>query len=337
MAPLRATPSALLLTAALALGCSGSDSDDNGFPQIPAGDDSSGPSGASGASGDESESSSPDTLGYETTTEDPPDTTDGDTSTSTTGEGETDGDGDGGLGDPNPGEYRGRCVGFDATGFVNTVGSRNGGNVGGSCSATPSTCGGDLVGAWDIENNCGNENTPNSWEVYCPGTERNLRSADTVGTVRFSDDESFAQTTTTTIDESISIDSMGCFSLTCADFEAGLAGGGMTATCRDRSGLCDCNLNYAVEVTATGTYAFDGDEVVLRVGDNVTKVPYCVSGDRLDMWVEQFQPTLTDRLCYYDAHCAETLGDAHESYWCRPFDTQTPTLGPFIVGPPWTP
>jgi hypothetical protein len=209
-------------------------------------------------------------------------------------------------------------VGYDLIGTTTDVLSRNGGNVGGMCTENPNPCGGDVVGEWTFENQCGEENAPNVFGALCPGATQTVTLRSNTGTITFNDDDTFERQFTTDLEFTLVIDVQTCLGITCEQFQGVIDADPDTGgTCTGPDTACDCDLDYTDIVNDSGTYAIANDEVTFTVDDQTSApVPFCVNNDRLDLWTPQYQPTITEETCTDPMQCEMALGNDHELYDC---------------------
>ena len=236
-----------------------------------------------------------------------------DTGTGTT-TGET-GDTSDSTGEPPP---AGTCVGLDVTGSIASVLSRDGMPIDPTCDSTPAPCGGDVVGTWAIESSCGFEAFANPLEEACPGSTFTIEILSQTGTLTFEDDGSFVQDLALESQAVLTLDPMACFGSDCAGFEALLQMDTPDATCQAMGPSCTCTFpDDGASEQAMGTYAVDGTDLVLTTPDGTSAAPFCVAGDRFDLWQPIFgTPMPTDVECTSDEECASSIGDMYDFALC---------------------
>lgn len=293
------TPSLGLTLTMLLTGCPGDDSSagtetegasSSGTTSDPS--TTSGPSSATGSTGEASTG---------------PAETEGLDSTSTGGEESSSGD------PPSDGV----CIGIDQVGFVGSVYSLDGAPIDTTCAPDPAPCGGDLVGTWNIESNCGFEDFPNPLEGKCAGSVFTLEVVGQSGSITFAGDGTYTEDVDVQVQAVIELDPMMCFGVDCATFEGILQADDPGASCTSMMGTCTCTFPPEPAGGPTmGTYVVMGDSVVLDDGTDVTELQYCVMGDRLDAWEELYNFTDTGVLCGDEQDCMDALGDAHQFYVC---------------------
>jgi hypothetical protein len=215
------------------------------------------------------------------------------------------------------GGEQGTCVAFAQYGSLGDVFAREGTAPSGPpCDPAPAPCGGDIVGTWDAVELCGAEAIQNPFESDCPGSEFNLVSQTQEGTITFADDGTFAQAFSTTSMYTVTLDAMGCFGLDCAQLERALSMSA-DASCSGPDDACDCMVTGMDMMPIEGTYEIVDQTFVLSIdGISGAAYPYCVEGDRLDMWPALLEPTITDTMCSDVTDCEAAFGDEYDLYIC---------------------
>lgn len=149
-------------------------------------------------------------------------------------------------------------------------GSGGGGNgSGGQCSGDVS-CGGNVVGTWDITSTCESGNSSSS-QQGCTIQNIDASNLHETGSITFNADLSYSVTFTVSgsVNETVgsSCLTMGTTSLTCADFSSALqtilrSDGGDTissVSCQGAVTSCVCSFGYATTtMTESGTYTTSG-------------------------------------------------------------------------------
>lgn len=209
----------------------------------------------------------------------------------------------------------GICVGFDQVGNIVSVLGLDGANVGGMCDSTPAGCGGDLVGTWEFDNTCGQDEIPNPF-ADCDGSTFEVQIDDLTGSMTFGDDGSFAQMSMTSSTVTLSVTPDACFGFNCAAFEAQLQGDNPNWTCEDNAPDCDCELMQMGMTDVMGTYETDGNVVTVTVDGTAVDFEYCAEGDRLDLWQPLTDFTVTETACFDETDCEAELMDTHDAYAC---------------------
>lgn len=281
----------------LLAGCPGDDS--------PAETDSEGSSGTTGdATATAPTATTTTTTDADSTTTSEPTTTGVDT---TAGE-------ESSTGEP----LNGTCIGLDQVGDIDTVFSRDGMPIDASCTLPPAPCGGDVLGTWAIEAQCGYEAFPNPFEQDCPGSTFEIQVVGQMGTVTFENDGTFTQDLSIDLQALLSLDPMACFGIDCVTLEAGLQMDNPAATCMSMMGTCNCTIPGLNDppMVVMGTYEVMGDSLMLDVGGEQEEFAFCVTGDRLDTWNQLFIDTITETMCVDEQDCIDALGDMHELYVC---------------------
>lgn len=239
------------------------------------------------------------------TTDEPTSTTQVDPDTSSSGD------------ESSTGDPPGTCVGISQYESLGSVLARDGTVPGDpACDPAPAPCGGDLVGTWDPVVTCGTEAIHDPFAEICPGSGFVLESIVQEGSLTFVDDGTFSQSYTTTTIYTATFDAAGCFGATCADIETTLAADG-DATCTGPDDACDCTVTVIDDEPSSGSYEIVDDTIVLTVnGQSSLPYPFCVEGDRLDLWPPLTEGTLTETSCQDAADCEAALGDRYEAYAC---------------------
>ncbi len=302
----------LLLVPMLLLACTNSGSSGSGMDTDTDTDTDGGPGSTSMMPTTDASSSS-------STGEDP---TSADASTSsTTGPDET---GDTSTGEPDEtsgGIADGICIGLDPNGSFAEVLSRNDATLDPACTDVPAPCGGDLLGTWTYADTCGEDNLPVVWATICPDAVETVTAATVEGTLTFNEDLTYARTQTATIETTLVIDAEDCLELTCLELEELMnADEGVAATCAEGKAGCDCAVETVVDAAEDGTYEAEDGAVTLAFDGEETGMLACVTGDRLDLWTEQYAFTIAEEACADDGDCEDALGDAHALYFCEAGD-----------------
>lgn len=212
----------------------------------------------------------------------------------------------------------GFCLGVTTVGHVASVHARQGQIIDATCGAEPAACGGDIVGTWEIQANCGFEQLPNPFGD-CAGSTFAILASDMIGSRTFGADLSVEVDVTISLDLQAEVDAAACYGASCEEFAAALLAQGFAATCEDSevSG-CSCVLNLLNESTYSGTYAIEGDALTLTLdGRAQDAVPFCVADDRLDLWDPlRDAETFPGTACAEPGDCERALGDIHEEWIC---------------------
>lgn len=223
--------------------------------------------------------------------------------------------GDDTTGEPPP---AGTCLGLDAVGAIDTVLSRDGMPIDTTCIPDPTPCGGDPVGTWVLEDNCGFESIPNPFEPMCPGSTFMLEILSQSGTMTFEDDGTFVQDFDIQSQLVFSLDTMACFGLACDAFEGLVQMDSPTATCQAMGPTCSCTVpDDGMPEIVMGTYEVMGNALMVTIDAEMGAIDFCIAGDRLDMWQPLYDtPVPTDTACMDDQDCIDALGEEHDAYVC---------------------
>jgi hypothetical protein len=211
----------------------------------------------------------------------------------------------------------GLCEGYEQVGYIATVLSRDGMPIDTSCDPTPAPCGGDPVGIWAVESTCGFEAFPNPLEDVCPGSTFVVEILSQMGTMTFVDDGSFVQDFEIQAQVVATLDSMACFGVDCATFEQLSQMDNPGTTCVAMGPNCECTIpDDGMPEQAMGTWQVMGNDIVLTTVEGSQALPFCIGGDRLDLWQALLIPTVTDVLCMDEQDCIDALGDMYDFYVC---------------------
>jgi hypothetical protein len=225
------------------------------------------------------------------------------------------------IGFPDVGEVLpGFCVGVTPVGWLDVAHARDEDPIDPVCSPTPEGCGGDIVGTWTVAAHCGIDTLPNFFERDCPGSTMTFLGSEMQGTRTFGDDLTFSLATTLTFDVQVDLDTMDCFGVECEAFGELLDAqqSDLSATCSPTETACACILTISDEDAQEGTYAIEDDGLVLTIdGTSADPVPFCVDGDRLDVWHELSESrAYPETPCADPSDCEDAHGDAHEQWIC---------------------
>ncbi len=215
----------------------------------------------------------------------------------------------------------GICVGLTEVGFLGTVSRRTDAAVDPTCAPEPASCGGDLVGTWTIESDCGLEALPNFFAETCPESTMTFIDSVVAGTRTFAEDGSYASDAMLQFDLHLDIDAMDCFGIDCATLGVALDGeNNLDAVCDDapEGSGCACLLTITNDLTVQGTWSVEGDAVTLTFdGEASDPRPFCVQGDRLALWEGLHESrAYPETACADASDCADALGDAHDEWLC---------------------
>jgi hypothetical protein len=221
------------------------------------------------------------------------------------------------TGEPPP---LGNCVGFAEVGHIGLVLSRNGVPIDDTCEPTPAACGGQPVGSWVLESQCGFEAEPNPFEDECPGSDFEIEILSQIGTMTFDVDGSFVQDFDVVAQLVLTLNPMECFGLNCNELEMLLQMQTETpnATCDDMGPSCVCTFpDDGMPEQAMGAWeAIDG-EIHFMAGGITHVFPFCIAEDRLELWQPiHAMPITTALLCASQQDCIDALGDRYDFYWC---------------------
>jgi hypothetical protein len=218
------------------------------------------------------------------------------------------------TGEPPP---EGLCEGYDQAGSIASVLSRDGMPIDTTCDPSPAPCGGDPIGSWALESVCGFEAFPNPLEDVCPGSSFALQVLGQSGTMTFEADGSFVQDFDIEIQVVASLDTMACFGVDCATFEMVSQEDNPGTTCTAMGPTCECTIpDDGMAEQVMGTWEVVGDALVLTTPEGTEGIPFCIGGDRLDLWQALLVPTLTDVACGDEQDCIDALGDMYDLYVC---------------------
>jgi len=213
----------------------------------------------------------------------------------------------------------GVCEGYQQTGNIASVLSRDGMPIDTTCDPAPTPCGGDPVGSWTLESMCGFEDVPNPLAEACPSSTFVAELLSASGTITFVDDGSFMQDFDIQAQVVITLDTMACFGVDCATFEMLAQGDNPTATCMEMGPMCECTLpDNGMPEQFMGTWEVMGNDLVLTTAEGAGGYQLCIEGDRLDLWQPIIGSTTTDVLCMDDQDCIDALGDMYDFYSCSP-------------------
>ena len=164
-----------------------------------------------------------------------------------------------------------------------------------TCS-TPAACGGDLIGTWQIQDDC----APTQGVPACSGSNAvfNADTRNVSGTVQFDTNgtEHFTENALIGITASAA---SSCLSSACedsgSDLAAGFIGSGYEITnadCSSHGALCDCTFDATVTETEQVSYSTSGSELTQTdsTGTRTTST-FCVSGTTLTIVSPQGEVT----------------------------------------------
>ena len=215
----------------------------------------------------------------------------------------------------------GICVGLTEIGFLGTVHRGGETPVDTACTSTPAPCGGDPVGAWTIESNCGLDGLPNFFAGDCPESTMTFLASEVSGTRTFDEDGSFATDSTLSLDVELQLPAMECFGIDCETFGQALSGeDNLDASCADapEGDACVCLLTITNDLSAEGTWSVEDESLTLTVnGQPGDPLPFCVEDDRLALWEALHESQAYPETPCADAmDCADALGDEHDEWIC---------------------
>ena len=174
--------------------------------------------------------------------------------------------------------------------FVLVLGC-GGGSSGGACAGDDS-CGGDVVGTWDIASTCLSGNLMGS--VSCPSATLDISGLREDGSLTWNSDLTYTTTVTVSGAETETfpdtclpmLNVASCDELN-TKLQATLQLSSMYAriSCTATSNGCRCTFEYAPQPTTTsGTYTTSGAMLTSTTsGGKSSKASYCVQGTRLLM------------------------------------------------------
>jgi hypothetical protein len=216
-------------------------------------------------------------------------------------------------------EGTGYCVGFSQIGHLATVHANEGASIEPTCDATPAHCGGDLVGSWTIEADCGLEQFPNFFADSCPSSTMEVLGSEVQGTRTFDDDLSFERDVSLSFDVDVTIDAVDCFGIDCAAFGQVLdLEPELSAACVDMDDTCGCLITVSETSLLQGTYEVVDEGVIVTVdGGTSDPMPFCVTDERLDIWEPMVATSAyQDTPCRDAQDCLDALGDAEDTWIC---------------------
>ena len=161
-----------------------------------------------------------------------------------------------------------------------------------SCDATP--CGGDVVGTWTFQEvmSCGTSNP----DPDCPDSTMEASNNDLSGTVTFSEDGTYSENMTTSMDFTITMPLDCLEGLTdCSLLEQNMPG---DATCTSVTDACECSGHMDDTSTDTGTWTTDANILILtsddpEPGEEPGELSYCVSGNEVIVFDDMMAAKLT--------------------------------------------
>ena len=241
---------------------------------------------------------------------------------SSTGDAETSGSSSGGADASSTGSLgEDVCYGYTVLGQRSEVATDGTAMGQPMCSPKPAPCGGDLVGAWTLEENCGWEAAPNVFAEVCEGAIQQVTGATISGTRTFEDDGTFVFDTVTLVESDVQVDSMACLGADCETFATALSGNGSEMVCEAGEGnVCDCLYTYEIPEMYAGTWEVVMNDVVLTVdGESYRAASYCVENGRLTFWSPLYERTeLPDTACSEDADCEGQVEGDYDLLQCAP-------------------
>jgi hypothetical protein len=223
------------------------------------------------------------------------------------------------IGEP-PAE--GSCVGYTSVGYVGVVLSRGGVPIDLACDSTPAPCGGDPVDGWALAAVCGFEDLPNPFAGRCPGSTYETEILSQSGTMTFAADGTVVQDFDIVLEIVLTVDSMACFDMSCADlqavFEASNPEGSPPPTCEAIGANCECTFpDDGQPEQAMASWEVVGTDLLITAEGVTTVFPICVTEDRLDLWQAQYDPPVpTGVACSTQQDCIDALGDTYDLYAC---------------------
>jgi len=206
------------------------------------------------------------------------------------------------------GTVAGTCTGYPTPGSKGHVFIAAGAASSDACEAKPSPCGGDPTGEWTLDASCIYDQNPlpNPFNQFCPGADYVAQPPVRTGSLSVGADGHFELSMATVHDYTFQADitCLGVFDCD-AEAEAALESEGGTASCTGGALSCDCTVTgYETDVIhVSGDNALDGREVLLADAA-ATPFPYCVTGDRVDVWTLIQAPRPKGTACTDDSDCA---------------------------------
>lgn len=166
------------------------------------------------------------------------------------------------------------------------------GSGSGQCGGN-STCGGNLVGTWTIEDVCVQSATSTMTGSTCSGIGVNSSGLRESGTITFNSNLTYTSNATISgaFTETIpsSCLTVGGVTLSCDQLNAtfqGASDGGLGGSCvSGTGGSCDCFFQIPSQTSTTsGTYAVSGSTVTnTPTGGTASTSNYCVQGSTLTL------------------------------------------------------
>ena len=276
----------------LAIGCAAEDHADLDGGNESSGGDEAGSTDSGGPGDGNTESTDPDD-----------DSTSGAASSSDTGGSSTGEPPDPDTGDSTGGEPTGVCIFNISQIDLDGVFARDGGAIDDSCEPAAVVCGGDIVGTWEGAAGCGE---PFPDPVFaCDGLEWVGSFYTPQGT------RTFAQDGTYDFDAALRLGAFvsappDCLGAGSCDVLASSFGRGSSWV--EVDGACECDL-FVIDLpqVSTGTYEVQDDAIELDgEGD---PIPFCVAGDRLDLFQTLQSFTQTMDACSDDQTCIDLHGE----------------------------
>jgi hypothetical protein len=178
------------------------------------------------------------------------------------------------------------AIGFLAALLAASSGVSCGGGDGGSCSAAPPACGGDIVGNWSVTSSCVRFMGPLD-DPQCP-TATVDATVHFSGTASYTATMTYTQSVTQSGTETILLPA-ACLSASCAQVDQALQAsppdGATSIHCVTAGSGCSCTATLMPQsTTETGTYTLSGTGVntTSSAGDTETD-QYCATGTHLDI------------------------------------------------------
>ena len=180
----------------------------------------------------------------------------------------------------------GMCLLLDGCGGKSSGG--DGGGAGGDGQASASSicgtftaCGGSVVGTWTVSSIC--LDSPQGYPS-CPGFQHSGQLQYS-GTITFSSSGTYTRALTRS-GTVVSTYPMTCFAgIACAQLSSSLfqPDAGYTGSCSSNGDACVCSLTYDGPENEQGTYATEGNSIVMSSGASSgdEQGEYCVQGNQL--------------------------------------------------------
>jgi len=177
--------------------------------------------------------------------------------------------------------------------YLTACGGSSSDSGGGGCG-TASTCGGDVVGTWQVSSSCvAVDASAMMGNMSCPGATTSTSGAKITGTITYAADKTFISNLTTSGTMVVTLPA-SCLTqqgvtVTCGQLQQVLNGMAnstfSSATCTASGGGCACSVALKpVTSTETGTYSTSGG-VLTQTGTSGTPddSDYCVQGSKLSV------------------------------------------------------